>query len=75
MKNLSVAISNDDFYKFGINKEKIDFLELVQLIKNEISKQNLSFVTEIAEKYGLSEMTMDEINAEVKAVRDAKDNY
>lgn len=75
MKNLNVTITNEDFVKFSINKEKINFPELVQLIKNEISKQNLSFVTEIAEKYGLSEMTMDEINAEVKAIRDAKVNH
>jgi hypothetical protein len=75
MKNLSVAISNDDFNKLGINGEKITFSELVQLIKNEISKQNLTLVTEIAEKYGLSKMTMEEIDAEVKAVRNAKDHH
>ncbi|NCA84972.1 MAG: hypothetical protein EOM83_05270 [Clostridia bacterium] len=75
MKNLSVTISNEEIEKFGINKESLTFAELLEMIKNEISKQNLNVVTEIAERYGLSKMTMNEIDEEVKAVRNAKDNH
>jgi len=32
-------------------------------------------VVELSEKYGLSAMTMDDISAEVKAVRNEKRNY
>ncbi len=35
-------------------------------------RQNLDKCIELAEKHGLSTMTMEEINEEVKAVRNAK---
>jgi hypothetical protein len=75
MKNLSIAISNEEIEKFGVHKESLTFAELLEMIKNEISKQNLNAVTEIAERYGLSKMTMNEIDQEVQAVRNAKDNH
>jgi hypothetical protein len=45
---------------------------LVELINLEYARKALLECNEIAEKVGLSKMTMDEINAEIKAVRDAK---
>ena len=38
----------------------------------EYARKALMECNEIAEQVGLSKMTMDEINAEIKAVRDAK---
>lgn len=75
MKTLNVSISEVEFNKFGIGKENITFTELVELISREIMKQNLNKCVELAEKYGLSSMTMDEINEEVKAVRNAKNRH
>jgi len=75
MKNLTITISNAEFEKLGINKENLTFSELVEIIKNEISKQQLNVVNEYAEKYGISTLTMDEIDEEVKAVRNAKVNH
>jgi predicted CopG family antitoxin len=74
MKNLTITISDAEFEKLGINKETLSFSELFEIIKDEISKQNLNVVTELAGKYGISEMTLEEINEEIKAVRDAKNN-
>jgi len=74
MKSLSITISDNEFERFGLKKETLSFSEFIEIIKNEISKQSLSTVAEIAEKYGLSKMTMDEIDVEIQAVRDAK-NY
>jgi hypothetical protein len=37
-------------------------------------RQNLNKCLELAEKHGLSSMTMEEINEEVKAVRNAKNH-
>jgi len=37
MKNLSVAISNDDFNKFGLTKETYSFGEFLSIIENEIT--------------------------------------
>jgi hypothetical protein len=44
----------------------------VDLISREYARKALLECNEIAEQEGFSKMTMDEINAEIKAVRDAK---
>jgi hypothetical protein len=72
MKTLNIAISELEFTKFGIEKESLTFSEFVELVSRELMRQNLDKCVELAEKYGLSSMTMDEINEEVKAVRDGK---
>ena len=46
----------------------------MDLISQEYARKALLECNEIAEQKGLSKMTMDEINAEIKAVRDAKSN-
>ncbi len=72
MRTLNITISDIEFNKFGIRKDNLTFTELVELISRELMRQNLNKCVELAEKYGLSSMTMDEINEEVKAVRNAK---
>jgi hypothetical protein len=73
MRTLSVSISDLEFNKFGIKDSKLNFTDFVDIVSKELTRQNLSKCTELAEKYGLSKMTMDEITNEVKAVRkDAK---
>ncbi len=72
MRTLNITISDVEFNKFGIRKDNLTFTELVELISRELMRQNLNKCVELAEKYGLSSMTMDEINEEVKAVRNAK---
>ncbi len=73
MRTLSVSISDLEFNKFGIKDSKLNFTDFVDIVSKELIRQNLSKCVELAEKYGLSKMTMDEITNEVKAVRkDAK---
>jgi hypothetical protein len=72
MRTLNISISDIEFNKFGISKDSLTFTEFVELISRELMRQNLNKCVELAEKYGLSSMTMDEINEEVKAVRNAK---
>ena len=75
MKTLNISISDIEYNKFGLENDKLTFSHLVDLISNELSKQNLNKCIELAEKYGLSKLTMDDINKEVKAVREhAKNN-
>ena len=74
MKNLTITLTDAEYEKLGVNKETLSFAELFEIIKDEISKHNLNVVTELAAKYGISEMSMDEIDEEIKAVRDAKNN-
>lgn len=72
MKTLNIPISDTEYNKLGFKNENLSFAELVELIKRELMRQNLNKCVELSEKYGLSSMTMDEINEEVKAVRNAK---
>ena len=69
MRTLNVSISDIEQSKFGIKNDKLSFTEFIEIVSKELSKQNLSKCIELASKYGLSTMTMDEITNEVKAVR------
>ncbi|OFX17026.1 MAG: hypothetical protein A2033_04725 [Bacteroidetes bacterium GWA2_31_9] len=69
MKTLNISISELEFDKFGLKKDKLTFTEFIDIISKEISRQTLNKCIELSEKYGLSKMTMDEISNEVKAVR------
>jgi hypothetical protein len=48
---------------------KIKFTDLVEMISREYAREALLECNEIAEQVGLSKITMDGINAEIKAVR------
>ena len=69
MRTLNISISDIEFSKFGIKNDKLSFTDLIDIVSKEISKQNLSKCIELASKYELSKMTMEEISDEVKAVR------
>jgi predicted transcriptional regulator len=75
MRALNISISDLEFNKFEIPKENLTFTELVDIISRELLRQNMDKCLELAEKYGLSNMTMDEINEEVKATRHAPGSY
>ena len=75
MKTINVSISELEFNKFGLKSTNLAFSELVDVISRELTKQKLDESIKLAEKHGLSSMTMEEITNEVKAVRkNAKDN-
>jgi hypothetical protein len=69
MRTLNVSISDIEYNKFGLKEEKLTFTDFIDLISKELTRQNLSKCLELADKYGISKMTMDEITNEVKAVR------
>ena len=74
MRTLSVAISDIEFNKFGIKDSQLNFTEFVDIVRKELTRQNLNKCIELAEKYGLSKMTMEEITNEVKSVRNGAKN-
>ncbi len=75
MRTLNISISDTEFNKFGLKQNNLTFSNLIMLIRKELMRQNLNKCLELAEKYGLSKMTMEEISEEVKAVRrNAKSN-
>ncbi|MBW8050364.1 MAG: hypothetical protein FVQ77_08520 [Cytophagales bacterium] len=69
MKTLKVPINELDYAKFGFNADKIPFTELKEKISIEIAKQALIKCQTIAQKTGLSKMTLKKINDEIRAVR------
>ena len=69
MRILNVSISDIEYNKFGLKEDKLTFTDLIDLVSKELTRQNLSKCLELAEKYGISNMTMDEITNEVKSVR------
>lgn len=75
MRTINISISDLEYKKFGLKKDKLSFSELIDLVSREISRQNLRKSVQLAEKYGLSKMTLLDINKEIKAVRkNAKNN-
>jgi len=72
VKNLSVTIGDSEYSKLGL-PSKISFAELKEKISLLFAKEALLKCQRIARTEGLSKITLDEINAEIKAVRrDAK---
>ena len=69
MRTLSISISDLEFNKFGIKDSQLNFTDFVDIVSKELMRQNLNKCLELAEKHGLSEMSMDQITNEVKAVR------
>ena len=75
MRTLSISISDLEFSKFGLKNEKLSFSELLDMVSNELTKKALQESVELAEKYNLSGLTMDEISKEVKAARGNAKNH
>lgn len=69
MRTLNVSASDLELDKFGIEKDKISFSEFVDLISRELTLRTLNRSIALADQYGLSSMTMDQISREVKAAR------
>jgi hypothetical protein len=69
MRMLSVAISDIEYDKFGIKSETLAFSDFIDIVSKELMRRNLNECVELAEKYGFSSMSMEEINNEVDAVR------
>jgi hypothetical protein len=76
MRTVTVSISDLEYRKFGLKGDKIAFSEFIDVIRRELARQSLEHALDLAEKHGLSKMTMDEIDDEVRAVRaNAKNSY
>ncbi len=71
MKTLSISIPEVEFEKLGIKNDNLTYAEFIKLIRRQEAAQALNECVALAEKYGLSNMTMEEIDEEVKAVRNA----
>ena len=75
MRTLNISISDMEFNNLGIKNENITFTEFTELVRREVMRNNLNNCLALAEKYGLSSMTINEINEEIKLVRNAKNRH
>jgi predicted CopG family antitoxin len=69
MKTLNISISELEYDKFGLKNDKLSFSELLEIVNREMQKMNLRKSVVLAEKYGISKLTSEEINDEIAAVR------
>ena len=69
MKTLNISISDTEYYQLGLETDSFSFSELVDMVSRKLARQTLDNSVLLAEKYGIANMSMDEITAEVKAVR------
>ena len=69
MRTISIDISDLEFQKFGLQSDRLSFSDFVEMVSRELSRQNLAKTVELAERYGLSTMTMKEISEEVARAR------
>jgi len=69
MRTLNVTISEIEYNKFGLKQDKLTFTDFIDIVSKELTRQNLTKCLELADKYGISKMTMNEITNELKAVR------
>ena len=74
MKSVNIQLSDFEFNQLGLKKNNLSLSELIEIIEKKITKQTQEKSIQLAEKYGLSKMTMEEIDEEIKAHRNAKNN-
>ena len=72
MKTISVQISDVEYDIFGLSKKLFFFSKIADLVEKQRAKQSLRNCVAIAEQNGLSEMSMDDINAEIELARKCK---
>ena len=60
-------MSDMEYSALGLSKYSFFFSEIADLIEQQVACQALRSSVEIAEKNGISSMTMGEINAEINA--------
>lgn len=74
MRTLTVSIDDADFTRLGLRKERVSFSELKEKLSIEYAREALAKCQEIAGDVGLANMTLDEIDAEIRAARDERKN-
>ena len=72
MKTINVQMSEIEYDTFGLSKDHFYFSEFADLIERQIARQALCRCVALADRHGLSSMSMEEINVEVNAVRQCK---
>ncbi|MCL2233519.1 MAG: hypothetical protein FWB99_10645 [Treponema sp.] len=71
----NISISDAEYSTFGITNNVLSFSDFVDIVSKKLMRENLEAAISAAEVSGLSALTMDDITAEVQALRQsAKSN-
>ncbi|MCL2206430.1 MAG: hypothetical protein FWB82_07950 [Treponema sp.] len=69
MRMLNISISDAEYAAFGITNNVLSFSDFVDIVSKKLMRENLEAAISAAEISGLSALTMDDITAEVQALR------
>ncbi|MDR2581392.1 MAG: hypothetical protein LBC85_10430 [Fibromonadaceae bacterium] len=72
MRTLQVTVPDVEYARLGIQDDILDFSALERLMERNRLRKMQDKCVSLAERYGISTMTMDEINAEIKEYRAEK---
>ncbi|KAA9354790.1 hypothetical protein [Larkinella humicola] len=75
MSTLTITLTEEQAARYGLQSDLITLDQLVDKIKTEVARDALHKCQAIAGNTGLSEISLDEINAEIEAVRNAKTGH
>ncbi|GAB3909736.1 hypothetical protein GCM10028803_47910 [Larkinella knui] len=75
MSTLTITLTDEQAARYGLQSDSMTLDQLVDKIKTEVARDALHKCQAIAGSNGLSEISLDEINAEIEAVRNAKTGY
>ena len=71
MKTITVTVDPEEISRYGLEKtSKMEFGDLVDKITRDFAKQALKNSQAIAENAGLSNLSPEEIEIEIKSLRD-----
>ncbi|OOG69374.1 hypothetical protein [Algoriphagus sp. A40] len=71
MKTITIKVDSKDVSRYNLEKtSSMDFGDLVDKITQDFAKQALKNAQTIAKKTGLSNLSPEEIDLEIKAIRD-----
>lgn len=75
MKQLNVSIDEFEYEKLGLSGNNISFRDLKEKLSIDYAKDALIQCNDIAAISGLSNLTLDDINAEINGIRNAKNRH
>ena len=70
MKTITVTVDPKDISRYGLEEtSKMELSELVNKINRDFAKQALKNAQSVAKETGLSNLSVEEIDQEIRAVR------
>ena len=58
MRTLNVSFSDNEYKLYGLKTDKLTFADVIDLVRREFAVEALDRCVELAEKNGLSKMTL-----------------